>query len=286
MRRLYITLFMLLIGSASAENEQVSVSLVQDGAPDYHRGAGLELAAQYGRNIVLATELDWMRPTQQSQAIYLQSKVRLLYAAGLESQWYPGASVQWSSADNQFSGWLGGGIQREGLSVFGLFAEGFWQPSTSDFQFRAGLRLFPARFSQLDKRIDSAKPLGATYRGGVSDNPPSIHTTDNSLVTAAPPVVPQKAPESEPVTPTLPVDSPVPDAWYVHLGAFELAESMAPLLERLQGSNYLAQVLRWYDSSRGVYRLMIGPFFNASDIKAAQQDLQSQGYDSFLYQAQ
>lgn len=298
MRMLCITLPVLLISSVSADNEQISVSLVQDGIQDYRWGGGLGLAAQFGRNIVLATGLDWMPPTQQPQVVHIQSQVRLLYGAGLESQWYPGAAVQWSSADNPFggsdspfSGWLGAGIQHQGLSVFGLFAEGFWQPSTSDFQFRAGIRIWPARFSQLDNRIGSAKPLGATYHRSFNDDAATIRTTPNLNEMPLTAEAQQKTPPQ--VQQTMPPASgesslamPVSGAWYVHLGAFEIAESMTPILESLQGSGYQQQVLRWYDSSRDVYRLMIGPFFNAYEVNAAQQDLHTQGYDNFLYQAQ
>jgi hypothetical protein len=270
-------LILLTLSSAvCAENNQLSLAAASEIKNDSRYGLASEWATQYGRNTVLGGAVEWLQP----QRVNLQLTSRLVFTTGLMSQWYPSAAVQYSVEDKAFSAWLGVGAQRDLFSAMSLFGQTAWQPGSTDFQIQIGLRLNLAYFSQLDARMKFAKPQGATYFSGADK------TVSDYSIEISEPVKPSPSKtepqQSQVIKPVTEIREPMIDAWFLHLGAFQFADSMNTLVEGLQDSGYQQQLLNWYDDSRGVYRLLLGPY-NKLQAQTIRQKLTKQGIESFLY---
>ena len=265
-------------------------------------GVSLEYANTFGTRTVIGSDIGITDPNSENQrAVLVALNGRLLYSAGLTSQWYPQASISWQSDLNQIDPWLGVGFQQEAIPEAGYFIEANWRTQSDRFRFKAGIRIWLDRFSSLDTRVRSSEPLGAVYRP--SNKPVDAANTiqlentgkldNNKISVSAPVVVPAKTvPHTVTVTQSVGVemlaDAPqssqvVLDSWYVHLGLFEQSDSMKGLDEDVRLASHRSNLTTWFDPTRASYRLLLGPYAK-DQAQVMLVEMKRLKLDSFLFQ--
>jgi hypothetical protein len=288
------------------------LSIIANATPgrELNPGVSLEYANTFGVRTVLASDFGITEPNSNNQrAVLLSLNGRLLYSAGLTSQWYPQASVSWQSDLNQLDTWLGLGFQKEAIPEAGYFVEANWRTQSDRFRVKAGIRLWLDRFSSLDTRVRSSEPMGAVYRSGKpvagaspieleSELKNSVHQQNSSAslttklpapeVAQAVSVNPLPNTGSEPLTTKLTTQSVEPTAavdesWYVQLGLFSQRKSMTELEEDVRLAKYQQQLAPWYDPSRLHYRLLLGPY-EKQQAQVMLEEMKRLKLDSFLFQ--
>lgn len=291
-----LLLFILIIPFAFSHDEHISLYVFSSPVSALDPGYGVEFASALGNRTILTGAAQWTEPDALNQRFFqVRADGRLLYGSELNTQWYPTASIQWQLAEQQFSAWLGLGFQREIVSTFGIFAETHWRPTSTEFQTRLGLRLWFRRFSALDRRVHSAKPLGAIYLPSSEDGAlaplaqPTIAVTAEPVEAFATDLQPPnehalaKASSMIVVAPSIVEQvSIAANGWYVHLGLFHEQDSMLELQSDTRLQQYLTQLQPWYDPNRNAYRLLLGPLKKPKAVSVGNE-LQQVGIENFLY---
>ncbi|MFQ3229099.1 SPOR domain-containing protein [Reinekea sp.] len=304
-----------LVSAAYAYDPHLSIFANATPGRALNPGVSLEYANTFGVRTVIGSDIGITDPNGDNQrAVLVALNGRLLYSAGLTSQWYPQASVSWQSDLNQLDPWLGIGFQKEAIPEAGYFLEANWRTQSDRFRFKAGIRIWLDRFSSLDTRVRSSQPMGAIYRAGkpvTSTNTIELESEQTSIVQEQ--NIPQSEPSAPPAIKAIPElsDNPHPlstakpstseptiqvtatketpqkeaieEPWYVQLGLFSQRKSMVELEEDVRLAKYEQQLTAWYDPSRLHYRLLLGPY-EKPQAQVMLAEMKRLKLDSLLFQ--
>ncbi|MDN3647510.1 SPOR domain-containing protein [Reinekea marina] len=280
-----IRLAILLVSSfAYGYDPQVSMGANATALGFAAPGASIETANTFNKRTVLAAEIGVTDAPSSGEPreVIIGVNGRLLYSMGLSSQWYPALYARSRLAEQSIETGFGIGAQFQTTRAVGLFTETLWSMQHREVHHKLGLRIWLSRFSSLDSRVKRSQPVGAVYSGGVRESKAETMTLTSPVEEALKSDTDDVESSATAIEP-LALNGIEESQWFAHLGLFSKIDSLVGLEQDLRLQPYKDQFVRWYDSNRSAYRLLLGPYSEQRAATVVDQ-LQQLKLDSFVYQ--